>query len=90
MQRNQEGLDLSQPSPLHALLCSWHGSGPAVWRRLMRTQRLPLRHHITGFWEEPEAKAAGQKLDSIRASSPWAPWRSPGVLRQIQRKQGKD
>lgn len=25
MQRNQEGLDLSQPSPLHALLCSWHG-----------------------------------------------------------------
>lgn len=29
----------------------------------MRAPRLPLRHHITGFWEEREAKAAGQKLD---------------------------
>lgn len=70
MQWNQEGLTSLGHPLCTPLFCSWHGSGPAVWRRLMRTQRLPLRHHITGFWEEREAKAAGQKLDSIKASSP--------------------
>lgn len=56
---------------------------------MKRTPCLPLRHHVPGSWDEDQAKAAGQNLESIKASFPWAPKRSPLVLRQIRGKKGK-
>lgn len=76
---SQEGLDLSVilSAPL------FFAAGMAVgqlWRRpVKRTPCLPLRHRVTGSWDEGKAKAAGQKSRLQKQSFPWAPMRSPLV-----------
>lgn len=81
---SQEGLDLSAPL--------FFAAGMAVgqlWRRpVKRTPCLPLRHRVTGSWDEGKAKAAGQKSRLQKQSFPWA-YEKPFGLRQIQGK-GKD
>lgn len=58
---------------------------------MKRTPHLPLRHHVTGSWDERKAKAAGQKLDSIKAVLSLGSWeKQPFGFKADTGKKGKD
>lgn len=65
---SQEGLDPSVILSAPLFFAAGMAGGPAVWRRpVKRAPCLPLRHHVTGSWDEGKAKAAGQKSNSTKA-----------------------